>query len=413
MKKRIVVIWFPHLVTDWMVRRQPSLKDQPFILALNERGRRVAKAINTISYAKDIRVNMPVADCRAIVPDVQVLDYNPDQPQKLLSALADWCIRYAPSVAVYLPDCLILDVSGCTHLWGGEVEYLKDIERKFKTFGYTIRFAMADTAGTAWAVCRFSNGRRIIPSGTEKETLSSLPPAALRVDDLISNRLAKLGLNTIGSFMNMPRTALRRRFGQELLMRLDQAFGAMVETFESIRQIAPYEERLPSIEPIRTAVGIEIALQDLLQMLCLRLQHENKGLRKAELKCYRMDGVVEKIEIGTNKPSRNTLHLFKLFELKIPKIEPDLGIELFTLEATIVEELQNTQDALWSISGKSEADVAELLVRLAEKNGSKNIYRFLPDEHYWPKRSYKLVSTLSEKATTEWRCDLPRPLHVL
>lgn len=412
MSRRIIAIGFPHLVTDWMLRRQPLLKDKPFAFAMNERGRRVVKAVNAIAHAAGVYPEMAVADCRALVPELQIFDYDPGQPEKLLTSLAEWFIRYAPFVSVYLPDCLILDASGCTHLWGGEADYLENIENRLNSFGYTNRVAMADTAGTAWAVCRYGQ-KAIVSSGAEAEALSVLPPAALRLEQPVLDRLAKLGLQTVGSFMHMDRVALRRRFGQPLLHRLDQALGAAPEALEPVREIAVYEERLPSLEPIRTAEGIEIALKELLEMLCLHLQQEGKGLRKCQLKCYRIDGGVEKIEIGTNKPSRNTLHLFKLFELKIRQIEPDLGIELFALEATIVEELQNTQDALWTISSGSEAAIAELLDRLAGKNGAQHIYRYLPDEHYWPERSFKMASSLSEKPASEWRTDLPRPLHLL
>lgn len=408
----MVVIEFSHLVTDWMLRRQPALKEKPFALAVNERGRRVVKAVNALAYAEGAFPEMAVADCRALVPGLQVFEYDPAQGQKLLSALAEWFIRYAPHVSVYLPDCLVLDASGCTHLWGSEPDYLEHIKEKLDSLGYTNKLAMADTIGTAWAVCRYGD-QTVVASGEEAEALSGLPPAALRLEQPIVEKLAKLGLKTIGSFMYMDRVALRRRFGTPLLQRLDQALGAAPEVSEPIREIAAYEERLPSLEPIRTAVGIEMALKDLLGMLCLRLQQESKGLRKCRLKCYRMDGGIEQIEIGTNKPSRNTLHLFKLFELKIPQIEPDLGIELFTLEATVVEELQNTQDALWTVSGRSEAVIAELLDRLGEKNGVQNIHRYLPDEHYWPERSFKAASSLTEKPSSEWRTDLPRPLHLL
>jgi protein ImuB len=265
----------------------------------------------------------------------------------------------------------------------------------------------------AWAVCKYSRNGTIVVTGKEMESISILPPAALRIDHSIIEKLDKLGLKTIGSFITMPNTALRRRFGKSLLQRISQALGSEMELIEPITPIAPYQERLPSLEPIRTAEGIEIAIHTLLEMLCTRLQNETKGLRKCELKCYRLDGIIERIEIGTSKPSRNTLHLFKLFENKIVQIEPDLGIELFVMEASVVEELQSTQDALWAVSGKSEAAIAELLDRLAGKTGSNTIHRFLPAEHYWPERSYKEATSLTEKPDTEWRTDLPRPLHIL
>jgi protein ImuB len=413
MNKRIVTIWFPHLVTEWMLRRQPKLKDLPFVLVLTEKGKRIVKAVNAEAQEKGIYTGMLAADCRAILPELQILDYDTEQPGILLVALAEWCIRYTPFISIEASDTLILDASGCTHLWGGEEQYLRDIQHKFENFGYTIKIAMADTIGTAWAVCKFGQNTSIIKSGFETDSLKLLPPAALRLEIGILDKLQKLGLKTIGSFINMPATALRRRFGQLLLNRLAQALGEEMELMELIIPVTPYRERLPSLEPICTAEGIEIAIKTLLEMLCLRLQQESKGLRKCELKCYRLDGIIEKIEIGTSKPSRNTLHLFKLFENKITQIQPDLGIELFLLEASVVEDLQNTQDALWTVSSGNETALAELLDRLAGKTGEKSIYRFLPDEHYWPERSFKKAISLSEKPTTKWRTDLPRPLHML
>lgn len=410
---RIVVIWFPHLMTDWTVRKQPELKEIPFAMVSAERGRRVVKSVNRIAQQKGVLNGMVVADCRALVPELDILDYDEAQQEKVLKTIAEWCIRYTPLVAIDGRDGLVLDASGCTHLWGGEEGYLRDIHSRFKNFGYTVRIGMADTIGCAWAACHFGKNGSIVASGKQAEYLLPLPSAALRLDITAQERLEKLGLKTIASFMKMPRTALRRRFGQNLLMRLDQALGAEMEIPEPVKPPSPYEERLPSMEPIRTAPGIEVALKTLLEMLCERLNREHKGLRKCELRCYRLDGNIQKIEIGTNRPTRNISHLFKLFEIKIPQIEPDLGIELFILEAPVVEDLPGSQDALWSVSGASEAAIAELVDKLAGKIGSKAIHRYLPAEHYWPERSVKEAGSLAEEPAIEWKTEMPRPLHLL
>jgi protein ImuB len=413
MSKRMAVIWFPHLMTDWMLRRQPELKGLPFALAFAEQGRRVVKAVNHIAQSKGVYTNMVVADCKAIVPDLQVFDFDPEQAQKLLRALAEWCIRYTPLVSIDTTEGLILDVSGCTHLWGGEENYLKDIHQRFRKFGYHIRTAIADTAGCAWAICHYAANGSIIPEGEQAMALMPLPSAALRLEDSALERLEKLGLKSIGDFLRMPRTALRRRFGQGLLTRLDQALGAEMEMLEPVKIPSPFEERLPCLEPIRTATGIEIAIKTLLEKLCERLNRESKGLRKCELRCFRLDGNIQKIEIGTNRPTRNITHLFKLFELRIANIDPDLGIELFLMEAPVVEELVGSQDAIWTVSSANDAAIAELVDKLAGKIGNHAIHRYLPAEHYWPERSFKETNSLTEKAATAWRTDLPRPLHVL
>lgn len=414
MRRRYVAIWFRYLVTDRMQRRYPLLKGTPFVTAAPEHGRMVVKAANAVAQAKGAYPGMVVADCRAVCPGLQVLDDDPTLACKLLYALAEWCIRYTPITAVDLPDGLILDASGCAHLWGGEQRYLDDIAAKLNGFGYHVQLAMADTIGTAWAIARYGKDRDVVERGEQLTALIPLPPSALRLEDAILARLQKLGLYQVKSFIKMPRNALRRRFGDLLLQRLDQALGQEVEFIEPVKPIEPYQERLPSFEPIKTATGIEIALRKLLEQLCAHLTKDEKGLRKAVFKAYRIDNNIQQIAIGTNRPSRNVAHLYKLFEIKIANIEPDLGIELFILEAPVVEDIDPVQEAIWNRSEDTNGTaVAELLDRIACKLGADSIHRYLPDEHYWPERSMKLATTLQEQAASKWRTDMPRPVQLL
>ena len=119
MSKRYAAIWFRHLLTDRMIRRQADLTDKAFVLAAPEHGRMVIRAASKMAEAKGIYAGMVVADCRAILPLLPVLDYQAGTEVQLLTALAEWCIRFTPIVAPDPPDGLILDTSGCTHLWGG------------------------------------------------------------------------------------------------------------------------------------------------------------------------------------------------------------------------------------------------------------------------------------------------------
>lgn len=412
--KRYVTIWFRHLVTDWKIRRQPELQDIPFVFATTMHGRIVITAANKAAEAQGITADMRVADAKAILPSLKVMDNRPGLEPKLLKALGEWCIRYTPIVAVDLPDGLVLDVSGCAHLWGGEHNYLKEILTKLRISGYDVRAAMADSIGAAWAITHYGNEYPIIASGEQITALLPLHPAALRLNPAILLRLKKLGFHRISGFANMPRSVLRRRFGDELLTRLSQALGQEEEFIQPIYIHPPYQERLNCLEPIRTATGIEVAIQRLLQMLCKRLETEGKGLRTAILRCYRVDGKTVQAEIGTNRASHNTAHLYKLFELKIATIEPALGIELFVLDAVKVEDVAQQQEKLWATNpGLEETGIAELLDRIACKVGADVIRRFLPDEHYWPERSIRRAVSMQDKADTGWRLDRPRPVMLL
>jgi protein ImuB len=414
MNRRYVSIWFRFLKTDWFTKQKNCPADSPFVLVTQEHGRKIISAGNEIALREGIDIGMVLADARAIYPSLFVEDDIQDLSSRLLNKLAEWSIRFSPCVSTDLPDGLIIDASGCAHLWGTEELYINDIISGLNKLGYQTRAAMADTVGAAWAVTRFGANAAIVEKGAQLSALLSLPPQALRLEKEQVELLHKLGLRRITQFIKMPRAALRRRFGKTILQRIDQAIGSETELIESIIPVEPYQERLPCLEPISTATGIEIALEKLLDVLCSRLQKEQKGLREAIFKGYRIDGKIVSISIGTHRPSSNPKHLFKLFSLKIDLIEPDLGIEVFHIEAKKIEDAPPYQDQIWATScGLENIQLAELIDRIAGRIGENSIHRFLPDEHYWPERSIKKALSLEEKPSTEWRTDKPRPTVLL
>lgn len=414
MQKRYLSLWFRQLLTDHLCIANPSLQRMPLVISIKEKGKLLVKTCNNAALKQGIKPEMSIADVKALVSDVVVEGNIEGQECELLKELGEWCIRFSPSVAIDGIDGLLIEITGCCHLWGGEANYLRDLLTRIKERGYQVRGAIADTIGAAWAIARYGKEKAIIASGEHYHAILNLPPEALRLESSLVQRLSKLGMYSIGNFIDIPRTVLRRRFGESLLLKIAQAMGNTEECLKPIYLPEPYTERLPCLEPIRTAKAIGIAIQKLLDALCFRLQKEGMGLRKATLTCYRVDGKVVSIAIGTHKASNHHEHLNQLLKMRIVNIEPALGIELFVLEAASTESVEVTQQAMWATSLKSsEQQVAEVLDRIAMRAGKHAIQRFLPQAHYWPERSVKKVNSLDEKPTIPWPDQERRPTHLL
>jgi protein ImuB len=416
MQKRYVSVWFCYLLADWQLIRRPELKDVPFVFAAPDHGRNMITAVSPLAGSLGVENGMRAADAKAICPGLEVLNDKPGRAVKLLKGLGEWCVRYSPVVTIdeFSKMGILMDVSGCTHLWGGEREYLKEIKSRLQSKGYTVRLGMADTPGAAWAISRYGTITPLVLTGDHTNALLALPPDALRITESTIIKLQKLGFYQIKSFIGMPRSVLRRRFGEDFLIRLGQALGTVDEVLIPLQVPIPFQERLPCLEPIRTRNGIEIAITKLLENLCLSLKNEGKGLRTAILTCYRIDGEIIQISIGTNGATHNVNHLLKLFQLKIDQIRPALGIELFVLDAPKVDEVDPEQEALWSDKrGLNDQSVIRLLDRVAGKVGAGVIHRYVPANHYWPERSVRRSEVIIEIAETSWRIDKPRPTELL
>lgn len=414
MPKRYVSIWFRHLLTDQKAIRQPGLKGKSYVFAEPDHGRMLITALTDEARKYGVTEGMTVADARVIAPGLQVFDGKPGRNIKLLTGLAEWCLRYTPLVQLDPPDGLLLDVTGCTHLKGGEKAYLQEIVSRLKAIGYDVRPAIADTIGTAWGVARCAATGLIVSEGEHRNALMSLPPSALRLPMNQLLKLRNLGLHQISSFIYMPNSVLRRRFGKDMVLRLQQALGQEAEYLFPLKEPVPYSERLDCLEPVKTRPAIEIALNDLLERLCKRLYGEGLGLRSAMFAWYRIDGNNGNIIIGTNHASNRVQHIFKLFFIKLDNVAPGMGIELFTLDALKTEPLSDKQNELWSVKGGADSEeVAELLDRVANRIGTAHINCYLPGEHYWPERAAQANSDIKKAPENDWRTDKPRPMQIL
>jgi protein ImuB len=414
MGKRFVSVWFSHLHTDWFSLRDPSLSEQAFVLSTPSHGRMVISSTNPKADQLGIYRGMVVADARAIFPSLVVKDDIPDLSLRLLNRIGEWCIRFTPFVAADLPDGLIIEATGCAHLWRGEEEYIKDICNRLEKRGYKVKAALADTAAQAWAIARYGNKKISIVEGQMQEEFLQLPPEALRIDELTVEKLHKLGLTRIRSFIGMARPTLQKRFGNSILTRINQSTGAEIEVFTPIIPVEPYEERLPCLEPIITGTGIEIALRKLLEGLIGTLSKDQKGIRSAVFRSYAADGEKYDIDIETNRSSLNADHLYALFHLKLNTVIVSAGIELFTMTATRVEEYLSAQEKIWENSfGLSDIKLAELIDNIESRNGKQVVKRYLPAEHHLPEKSVKQASSLLEEPASAWKIIPQRPLHIL
>lgn len=88
---------------------------------------------------------MTVTKARSLVPELVVVDGDPEGDLAALTRLALWCGRYSPFVAPDPPSGVWIDISGCAPLFGGEAALLKDLHRRIARVGYKAQIAVADT----------------------------------------------------------------------------------------------------------------------------------------------------------------------------------------------------------------------------------------------------------------------------
>ncbi len=362
-----------------------------------------------------LQAGMPLAHAQAMVPDLTIVDATPADDAEALERLAAWCLRLSPMTAADPPDGVWIDATGCTHLHGGEQPMLRMLSEHLARSGLTGRIAIADTPGAAHAVARYGDHpvTLIAPDG-QAAAIAPLPIAALRLDADTAAGLCRLGLETVGQLVGASRAPLARRFGNGLMIRLDQATGRVREPIQPVLPPETIAIRRTFVEPLSTAEAFVTVILVLVRQACTLMEQRGEGARRLDLVFERVDATVQVIRIGTARPVRDVRHLARLLDERVEEVDPGPGVEAMRLVLPLVEPLAYTQRSGGLAPGdKDEADLSELIDRLVNRLGPDKVHRLQAVESDVPERSQHLVSVYAPAAASTPVSPWPRPVRLL
>ncbi|UZD92667.1 Y-family DNA polymerase [Cognatishimia activa] len=406
MSRRVVSLWFPRLASDRVLRQYPI--DGPFALTLKQNNANRIYCLNTEAIAQGLQQGMPYSDARAFCPDLKSAEAQPQYDLKFLQTLRRWATRYCPWVGLEGENGLVLDVTGSTHLYGGEEVMLSDMRSRLMRAGLSVQIGLADTRGAAWALAHYGEG--VAASGNALPAIKSLPVAALRIDEKMSISLQRLGLRTIGDLAKAARAPLTRRFGPKLLLRLDQALDRQPEEISPQADAPHYAVRMTLPEPIGLLPDVMAGTERLLIQLCAKLKSQEMGARKLCVTLRRVDQDHQQVELRLARPLRNPQRILPLFERGLSEMDAGYGIDMLRLEATEVESLPVQQVSHVSDGGKDKLD--DLISRLGTRIGLENIQRFLPADSHIPERSFIVASAAYSDPARTWAVINKRPISL-
>jgi protein ImuB len=408
-ERRILALDLPRFAVDRAIRREPALADAPLALWTAEGPRRLITAANERA---GIAPGTPLADAQAIVPGLITRPADPTGDAAALRALATWCGGFTPLAAPAPPDGLVLDITGCAHLWGGEGPMLAEIARRVRGLGVAVRAAIAGTAAGALVLARGADGA-IVTADRQAAAVAALPVATLRLDPDLAELAERFGLRRIGDLAAQARGPLARRLRPATLTLLDEVLGRIRRPITPIRPAPPAEATLDCAEPILTAEAIGAGIARLTARLCDDLTGRGEGVRRLTLTCLRTDGTVQRIGIGTGLASRDAAHLARLLTPRIERIDPGFGIERMVLAAE-VEPLDGRQGGLpgsaAAAATRREA-LARLLDRLRGRLGARAVVRLDPVPSHWPEQAVQPADPLAPPRPAP-SAGQPRPVRL-
>ncbi|QGY04665.1 DNA polymerase Y family protein [Methylobacterium mesophilicum SR1.6/6] len=391
---RIVCICLSHWPVTRLRRAGLAPDAGPLAVAAEGSGGLRLTALDPQAQALGLRPGEPLGRVRArIGVPLQVYPADPAADREALLRLCRWAMRYAPLVASFgaaeAADGLYIDVAGASHLRGGETRLVDDLAGRLARAGIPARIALADTPGAAFALAGHGGADRIVvPPGGAVPALRGLPVAALRLDPGTVSGLKRLGLKRIGEIDALPRGPLARRFGEALLLRLDQALARRPEPLAPLSDAAAYTAGRGFLDPIGRQTDIVRTARDLMAEIAPQLERAGLGACTLRLALHRVDGAVRALDLGLSRPERCPERVAALVALRLDRLgsalEAGFGFETVVLAVTVTGPMPARQADL---GAATEGDgIGFLADALAQRLG-RALLRLEPRASHLPERA--------------------------
>ena len=335
-------------------------------------------AVSQPAHLMGLSGGLALADARARVPELLAFDYDRTADDALLERLAEACLRYTPKVMLDRSQGLLLDITGCAHLFDkGESELAADLHNRLTGGGYTVTFAFSASSDAAMALAVY---------GLDEGQVARLPVSALRCDHAVHHALRRAGLNHIRDLASRPRTVLASRFGEKVTHQLSRLLGEIDSPIIPRRSRPKILCEMRFAEPIGHTESVRDAMEELATDAIRQLSERGEGARAVEVALYRCDGVVSQLGIETAAPTRDVALIMRLFAERVDALrdplDPGFGYDQIALHIRAAEPLNADQSDFEGSAAKAREELAALLARLATRLGPECVTRWqMLDSH--------------------------------
>jgi protein ImuB len=260
----------------------------------------------------------------------------------------------------------------------------------------------------------------IVPEGQASAYLAPLPPAALRLEPHVIDRLDAVGVRSVGDLLMLPRSSLPSRFGAHLVRRIAQVLGEVFESLTPLRPEPPPDAGRGFDVAVCDAQVIESATAELLYEVLECVIRNGRAIRRLDCVLYSEYAPPQVLPIWLSRGSRNTRHMLDLLRPRLeqalargtaatavamrqkrahlemlPDSEAIAGFVGVRLVAVETSDWHAGQADLFEPCDAGDVErLGSLVDRLVNRLGSEAIARAERLDDYQPERAFRYVPTL-------------------
>lgn len=357
---------------------------------------------NPAARALGVRPGVKRATALALAPQILLGQADAARDAQALAAIAHAALAFTPAVCLQArsddageagTDTVLLEVQASLRYFGGLAQLLQRLQAAVVPLGHRVHVASAPTPLGAALVARVHPRLHCADLAVLKRALEAGPVWLLGPGREHWEALQGMGLRTLGDLRTLPRSGLARRFSQNLLAKLDAAFGERPDPRQPLVLPAQFESHLELFARADTTAqvlyGAGVLLGRFVAWLAARhamarsftlvMEHEPRGRSDAPTHT--------ELTVALAEPSRDAAHLQTLLRERLAQLElPAPTLELRLRSGEVVQKAApNTE--LFPTAASEHEGLMRLVERLQARLGAAQVQGLRQVHDHRPERA--------------------------
>jgi protein ImuB len=374
------------------LRKHPDWRLHPAAIVEADTPQGTILWINEKARAAGIATGMRYAAGLSLAPGLRAAAVTPSEIDDEIAQLAELLRRFTPFVepGEGEPGVFWLDAKGLLRLFGSLSEWASSLHAELVRAGFVASIAVGFDRFAVYAVAKGKRAVRLFDSEAgERAAAREVRLDRLALPTAARDTLLKLGVATVGQFVDLPLDGLSVRFGPEVRRLHRWASGALTQPLAPLNPDTPAMRRLildnPELDASRIVARIEEAIGPMLDEIAA------KGRALAELQlAFRFERLGDHLEsIQPAAPTLVPKILLELIRLRLQAVRqlPDGVIEIMLVaRETLAAEKQRE---LFAVKKRRDLDAgARALARVKAALGDDAVVYASPRDAHLPEARF-------------------------
>lgn len=384
-------VWLPQLALDGVLRdrAEPS---RPLVLVAGPVQRRRLVAVNDVAAASGLHAGQSLAAAQALLGHFDCVEHDPAAHARWQRLLASVLYRYSSQVSLDFPDAVVLEVAGSLKLFGPWPRFAALLHADLEALGFRHHLVLAPNPCAAWVLAQNHAELALDIPHALTQALAQVPIDRSELPVKVSEALRAMGLRTLRQVFALPRAALVRRFGPDVLAHLDRVRGTAPTPLTWYQPPDRFDERVEFNFDVESNEALWFPLRRLVQDLAAFLTGRDGGVQRFELLLEHEGRAATSVSIGLLAAEREPRLLFEIAQSRLAQASVPAPVRAMRLRADELPPFVPAGGDLFAPNAAQTLAWPQLRERLRARLGAEQVYTLRVEADHRPERAWQRVA---------------------